>query len=68
MSSSKPGEMRGGQRPNKPGERRGGRKPGTPNKTTASVREALILAFQGIGGVAADARAAQRLADVDLAT
>jgi hypothetical protein len=28
-----------------------GRKKGVPNKTTASVKEALSLAFQGLGGV-----------------
>jgi hypothetical protein len=30
-----------------------GRKPGTPNKMTATAKEALTLAFQGIGGVPA---------------
>lgn len=35
----------------KPGERRGGRKKGTPNKKSAEVKEALQLAFIGIGGV-----------------
>jgi hypothetical protein len=28
-----------------------GRKEGVPNKTTAAVKEALTLAFEGIGGV-----------------
>lgn len=28
-----------------------GRVKGVPNKTTASVKEALTLAFQGVGGV-----------------
>ena len=31
----------------------GGRKRGTPNKTTASVKPALLAAFDGAGGVAA---------------
>lgn len=35
----------------KPGERRGGRKKGTPNKITANARQALEMAFDGIGGV-----------------
>lgn len=30
-----------------------GRKPGVPNKTTAAVKEALQLAFEGTGGVPA---------------
>jgi hypothetical protein len=30
-----------------------GRKKGVPNKSTASVKEALALAFQGVGGVPA---------------
>lgn len=29
----------------------GGRKKGTPNKSTASAKEAVALAFEGIGGV-----------------
>lgn len=29
----------------------GGRKKGTPNKATSSAREAMALAFDGIGGV-----------------
>jgi hypothetical protein len=33
------------------GQKTGGRKRGTPNKTTATVREALSLAFEGVGGV-----------------
>lgn len=35
----------------KPGERRGGRAPGTPNKTTLEVKQALIKAFEEMGGV-----------------
>jgi hypothetical protein len=35
------------------GIRYGGRKKGTPNKSTALVKEALELAFDGIGGVPA---------------
>ena len=31
----------------------GGRTRGTPNKTTANVREAIEMAFAGIGGVEA---------------
>jgi hypothetical protein len=31
----------------------GGRKKGQPNKVTATAKEALTLAFQGIGGVPA---------------
>jgi hypothetical protein len=38
-------------RGSKPGERRGGRVKGTPNKTTATVKEALIQAFEQRGGV-----------------
>jgi hypothetical protein len=35
-----------------PGHRGGlGRKTGVPNKMTSEVREAIALAFQGIGGV-----------------
>jgi hypothetical protein len=38
----------------KPAGNRGkGRKKGVPNKATASVKEALSLAFQGTGGVPA---------------
>lgn len=33
------------------GQRRGGRKKGTPNKVTKDAREAMELAFDGIGGV-----------------
>ena len=33
------------------GKKTGGRKKGTPNKVTASARQALSLAFEGIGGV-----------------
>jgi len=35
------------------GIKTGGRKKGTPNRTTASAREAMSLAFEGIGGVGA---------------
>lgn len=35
----------GGRRPG------AGRKPGVPNKITANVKEALEIAFQGVGGV-----------------
>ena len=35
------------------GKRFGGRQKGTPNKTTAKVKEAMKLAFEGIGGVPA---------------
>lgn len=34
----------------KPGERRGGRKKGTPNKFNASVKAAIIEAFERAGG------------------
>jgi hypothetical protein len=34
----------------KPGERRGGRKKGTPNKLTSTFREAVLVAYEGIGG------------------
>ena len=42
----------------KHGERKGhikagGRQKGTPNKTTATIREAIDLAFDGLGGVPA---------------
>ena len=33
------------------GKKTGGRKKGTPNKATASVKQALIEAFDGMGGV-----------------
>jgi hypothetical protein len=33
----------------KPGERRGGRKKGTPNKTTAVLKEAILLAAEQVG-------------------
>jgi hypothetical protein len=55
--------MQPGLKPNRKGERRGGRKRGTPNKTTASVREAIALAFDGIGGVPALIRWARRNRD-----
>lgn len=35
------------------GKKTGGRTRGTPNRTTAACKEALSLAFDGIGGVAA---------------
>jgi hypothetical protein len=35
------------------GRKTGGRKKGTPNKTTSSAKEALTLAFGGLGGVPA---------------
>lgn len=35
------------------GKKYAGRKKGTPNKTTASVRDALIAAFDQLGGVPA---------------
>jgi hypothetical protein len=35
----------------KPGQRRGGRQRGSSNKTTANAKEAIELAFEGIGGV-----------------
>ena len=54
MSGSKPGERRGGLRPNKKGgERRGGRAKGTPNRTTRSAREAIEYAFNESGGAEA---------------
>ncbi len=34
----------------KPGERFGGRVKGTPNKLSASAKEAIQLAFEGLGG------------------
>jgi hypothetical protein len=33
-----------------PGERRGGRQKGTPNKTTALLKDAILLAAQKAGG------------------
>lgn len=33
------------------GHKTGGRQKGTPNKSTAAVKEALSLAFDGMGGV-----------------
>jgi hypothetical protein len=32
------------------GKKTGGRRAGTPNKTTRAYKEAVMLAFQGIGG------------------
>lgn len=37
-------------RGSKPGERRGGRKKGTPNKLTATVKQAIEIAFDKVGG------------------
>lgn len=39
-------------RGSKPGERRGGRQKGTPNKLTKTVKEAIEVAFDEIGGPA----------------
>lgn len=35
----------------KKGERRGGRQKGTPNKTTKAVKDALVEAFDCLGGI-----------------
>jgi hypothetical protein len=35
----------------KPGERRGGRKKGTPNKFSSDVRQMVLEALNGVGGV-----------------
>lgn len=35
------------------GRKTGGRQKGTPNKTTMAVKEALSLAFEGLGGAEA---------------
>lgn len=37
-------------RGSKPGERRGGRQKGTPNKLTRTVKQAVELAFEKVGG------------------
>lgn len=37
--------------PNKDGSKSGGRKKGTPNKSTTAVKNALIEAFDKLGGV-----------------
>lgn len=37
-------------RGSKPGERRGGRQKGTPNRITKTVREAILGAFDELGG------------------
>lgn len=37
-------------RGSKPGERRGGRQKGTPNKTTAILKDAVLGAFDAVGG------------------
>ena len=34
----------------KPGERRGGRQKGTPNKLTRDVKQAILEAFEKVGG------------------
>ena len=42
---------RGGARPNSGGARPGaGRRKGIPNKLTRDVKEAILVAFQGVGG------------------
>lgn len=38
-------------RGSRPGERRGGRKRGTPNKDTAELRDMILGALDGVGGV-----------------
>ena len=43
----------------KPGERRGGRKAGTPNKLTRSIKEAIEVAFDQVGGAKYLARMAE---------
>jgi hypothetical protein len=56
MSADKIGKKtgRGGKRANSGGVRPGsGRKPGSPNKVTASVKEALVAAFDQMGGTQA---------------
>jgi len=42
--------MSSGFRPSLPGERRGGRQKGTPNKSTALLKDAILLAAQKAGG------------------
>lgn len=42
-----PGEFR----PSLPGERRGGRQKGTPNKADATIKDMVIKALHGAGGV-----------------
>lgn len=49
MAASKEVTASGKRRPPNAGK---GRPKGTPNKSTAAVKEALALAFQGLGGVA----------------
>ena len=39
-------------RGSKPGERRGGRAKGTPNKLTASLKDMILQALAGAGGIA----------------
>lgn len=41
-------------RPSLPGERRGGRQKGTPNKTTAMLKDAILLAAQRAGDKVGD--------------
>jgi hypothetical protein len=38
-------------RGSRPGERRGGRPKGTPNKMTAAVKDMILAALQGVGGI-----------------
>jgi hypothetical protein len=38
-------------RGSKPGERRGGRRKGTPNKIPKVLREMILEALDGVGGV-----------------
>lgn len=35
----------------KPGERRGGRKKGVPNKTTQALKDMILEALDGVGGI-----------------
>ncbi len=37
-------------RGSRPGERRGGRQKGTPNKVTRAVKDAILSAFEKVGG------------------
>lgn len=39
-------------RGSKPGERRGGRQKGTPNKVTGALKDMILQALDGAGGVA----------------
>ena len=38
-------------RGSKPGERRGGRVKGTPNKNTAALKDMILAALDGAGGI-----------------